>query len=208
MYAPSRYSLGDTEAALDLVDATGFCLLITSGEGTPALSHLPMIADRDRRVLRGHLARANPHAALLDRRRHHAVFTGSNAYVSPNWYVDKTRVPTWNYLAVEIEGEGRVIDAPQDVDAFLAALAAHFERRRHDLASDSEWTMDKLPPQKLERLRRGIVFFEMQIERISAKAKLSQSDDAADSDGAIRALSTGGDMQRAVAEAMRREQRR
>ncbi|MFZ5618548.1 MAG: FMN-binding negative transcriptional regulator [Pseudomonadota bacterium] len=202
MFTPPRYRLDDPQAAFDLIDDHGFCVLVTVTDPAPAISHLPMIADRARNILRGHLARANPHTALLDGRRHIAIFTGANAYVSPNWYRDRSRVPTWNYLTVHVEGVGRVIDAPEDVDALLAALSAHYESRRHDLAADEAWTMDKLPPEKLARLRRGIVAFEIAIDSVAAKAKLSQSDDEADRAGAIEALSSGDDMRRAIAKAM------
>lgn len=203
MPAQSRYRLEDRDAAYDLIEGHGFATLITQGDAAPEISHLPMIVDRGRGVLRGHLARANPHAALLGERRHVAVFTGADAYLSPNWYRDRSRVPTWNYLAVRVDGAGRVIDAPPEVDALLAALSAHHENRRHDLAADSVWTMAKIPPEKLDRLRRGIVAFEMTIDALSATAKLSQADDEADRAGAIKALSGGDDAQRAVAAAMR-----
>lgn len=200
---PARYRFDDADAAFDLIGEFGFATLVTGTDAMPAISHLPMIANRPRNVLRGHLARANPHAALLSGRRHAAIFTGANAYVSPNWYADKTRVPTWNYLAVRVEGAGRIIDEPEEVDAFLASLSSHFESRRHDLSTDREWTIDKLPPEKLERLRRGIVAFEISIESLEAKAKLSQADSETDRSGAIKALGSGGDMQRALADAMR-----
>lgn len=202
MFTPPRYRLDDQQAVFDLIADHGFATLVTQVEAAPAISHLPMIADRARNTLRGHLARANPHTALLEGRRHIAIFTGANAYISPNWYRDRSRVPTWNYLAVHIEGVGRVLDAPADVDALLAALSAHYESRRHDLAADEAWTMDKLPPERLERLRCGIVAFEMTIDTLAAKAKLSQSDDEADRTGAILVLSSGDDMQRATAKAM------
>lgn len=203
MYAPPAYRLEDQDAAFDLAAANGFGILITAMEGEPALSHAPMLADRKRNVLRGHLSRANAHAALLEKRRHVAVFTGPNAYISPNWYADKTRVPTWNYAAAHFSGEGRLITEPAEIDAFLADISAHFENRRHDIADDTAWTLEKMPAGKLARMRKGIVVFEIAIDRIEAKAKLSQTDTSEDRAGAVRALSAGDDMQRAVAKAMR-----
>ena len=203
MYRPPAYRIDDDAAALRLISDWAFATLATVHDGRIEFSQLPMIADAERRVLRGHLARANPHGGRIDGAMARALFTGPHGYISPNWYEDKTRVPTWNYMAVEIGGPVRVITAPDAVDAMLIDLSHHFESRRHDLDRDSEWKIDKLPSQKREALRKGIVAFELDIERIELKGKLSQKDKPADLDGAVNALSTGDESQRRLADAMR-----
>jgi len=203
MYRPPAYRIDDDAAAYRLISEWAFATLATVHDGAARLSQLPMIADPDRRVLRGHLARANPHASLIDGAIATALFTGPQGYISPNWYEDRTRVPTWNYLAVEFVGAVRVTTAPEDVDAMLIDLSHHFEQRRHDIDRDVEWTIDKLPAKKREALRAGIVAFEIDIERIELKGKLSQKDKPADLAGAISALSSGSEAQKALADAMR-----
>lgn len=203
MYRPPAYRIDDDAAAFRLISDWAFATLATVHDGEIQLSQLPMIADAERRVLRGHLARANPHAGRLDGERAIALFTGPQGYVSPNWYEDATRVPTWNYLAVEITGVLRVLTAPGEVDDMLIDLSHHFEQRRHDIDRDSEWKIDKLPPQKREALRAGIVAFELDIERIELKGKLSQKDKPADREGVIKALLQGDEAQRRLADAMR-----
>ncbi|MEZ5922110.1 MAG: FMN-binding negative transcriptional regulator [Parvularculaceae bacterium] len=203
MYRPPHYRIDDDAAAFRLIADHAFATLATVANGAPKLSQLPIIADNDRRVLRGHLARANPHSALLAGARGLALFAGADGYISPNWYVDRARVPTWDYQAVEVEGVIQIIDAPGDVDQLLTDLSHHFECRRHDLDRDVEWTIDKLPEKKRSALRNGIAAFELQIERIEMKAKLNQKDNAADRDGAIAALSSGDESQRKLADAMR-----
>ena len=203
MYRPPAYRIDDDASAFRLISERAFATLATVHDGAVEISQLPMIADETRRVLRGHLARANPHAGRIDGARATALFTGPQGYISPNWYEDRTRVPTWNYLAAEICGVIRVISAPDEVDALLIDLSHHFESRRHDLDRDSEWTIAKLPAKKREALRAGIVAFEIDIERIELKGKLSQKDKSADRDGAIAALSSGDEAQRRLADAMR-----
>ncbi|MGE0181724.1 MAG: FMN-binding negative transcriptional regulator [Parvularculaceae bacterium] len=203
MYRPPAYSIDDSAAAFRLISEWAFATLATVHDGAVELSQLPMIADPARRVLRGHLARANPHAGRIDGARATALFTGPQGYVSPNWYEDRTRVPTWNYMSVEIAGAIRVTKTEAEIDAMLIDLSHHFEGRRHDLARDAEWKIDKLPPKKREALRAGIVAFELDIERIELKGKLSQKDKPADRDGVILALSTGDEGQRRLADAMR-----
>lgn len=104
MYTPSAYRNDNRQSAFDFVAQYGFATLVANNGGSVASAHLPMIADSERNVLRGHLARANPYCELLDGVRHLAVFVGANAYVSPDWYGDAEQVPTWNYSAVHIAG--------------------------------------------------------------------------------------------------------
>jgi transcriptional regulator len=203
MYTPSAFRVEDPQAAFGLIDRFGFATLITVKEGRSVVSHLPMIADAERRVLRGHLARANPHSALIDGARHLAVFIGENAYVSPDWYEDATDVPTWNYSAAHVEGAARVFSDPEDVDALLNELSDRHEGRRHDLAEGRFWKLSKLPAEKLRRLRTAIVAFEIAADRIELKAKLSQNRNAADFARVIAKLERGDAMERAVANAMR-----
>jgi transcriptional regulator len=203
MYTPPAFRITDEEAAFSLADRYGFATLITVDGDSPVVSHLPMICDPDSRVLRGRLARANPHSSLLNGRQCRVLFIGANAYVSPDWYGDAEQVPTWNYSAVNIDGIARVIDDPALVDALLEELSDRHERRRHDLVNGKIWKIDKLSGEKLFRLRAAIVAFELSIDRIEFKAKLSQNKRAEDFQSVMSELAAGDDMQRAVADAMR-----
>jgi len=84
----------------------------------------------------------------------------------------------------------------------LIDLSHHFESRRHDLDRDVEWKIDKLPLKKREALRAGIFAFEIDIDRIELKRKLSQKDKPVDRDRAIEALLSGDEAQRHLADAM------
>jgi transcriptional regulator len=203
MYAPRAFKVEDAEATFDFVARNGFATLIAVEGGGAVVSHLPLLADRRRGVLRGHLARANPHAALIDGRRQTAVFMGADAYVSPDWYGDAEQVPTWNYSTVHVAGAARALTEAADVDALLEELSDHHERRRHDLANGRIWKLSKLPQEKLRKMRAAIVAFEIDIEEMAFKAKLSQNKDADDFQSVMAKLSSGDESQRAVAEDMR-----
>lgn len=191
MFTPPAFRWNDRPAAFALASDWNFALLITQGEEAPFVTHLPMLIDERRNVLRGHVARANPHGGHIDGRAHLAVFTGPNAYISPNWYGEaSTDVPTWNYVAVHIAGQGRILDEVCEIDQLLADLSAHEEQRRHDLDNGGEiWTMDKVPDDKHARLRRAIVAFEIDIARVEAKAKLSQNKSVETADAVADILS-------------------
>lgn len=202
MYTPSAFRNDDRHAAYDFIDSCGFAALVTAEAGETLITHLPMTVDRERGALLGHMARANPHASRIEGRRCTAVFLGPNAYVSPDWYDDATQVPTWNYIAAHVEGIGRPIEDPAEVDAVLSGLSNIHEHRRRDLDTGKLWRLEKLPAEKLRRMRAAIVVFEIIADRIELKEKLSQNKSAGERERIRLKLASGGEMQQAVAAAM------
>jgi transcriptional regulator len=140
-----------------------------------------VVYDRERHSLLLHVAAANPHANLADGERALVVFTGPHAYVSPAWYENHPAVPTWNYAAVHVYG--RTTRLPKErLRALVARLVATYEPR------GSSWKMGALPAAYMEKMLDGIAGFEIPIERIEGKFKLSQNRDAADRRRVIAAL--------------------
>jgi transcriptional regulator len=103
------------------------------------------------------------------------VFSGAHTYVSPSWYEQHPSVPTWNYVAVHAYGVPRVVQDPGRVRALLERLVRTFEEGRPD-----PWRMDSLSDTYIEGMMRGIVAFEIPIDRLEGKAKLSQNRSADD----------------------------
>lgn len=184
MYVPPAFRLEDETAIARLIADHAFGLLITAGEdGLPVATHLPLLFDRDRNVLEGHVAKANPQWRLLEEGRPAlAVFSGPHAYVSPSWYAGAPNVPTWNYAAIHVTGTARLVTEPAAMEAMQRRLVARFEE-----GFAEPWRMD-LPADYQAAMLKGIVCFEIAIERIEAKAKMSQNRKGEDRDGAIAAL--------------------
>ena len=178
MYTPSAFALDDPQAIADAIEANSFGLLVTSTGDEPVATHLPFRFDADRGAhgtLVGHMARANPQwqefASYADGGLALAIFSGPHAYVSPTWYGDGGPiVPTWNYVSVHAYGRPRIIEEASDVRALLGRLVETNER---DL--DPSWLLESQSDDYLARMLRGVVAFELPIERIEAKAKLSQN---------------------------------
>lgn len=205
MYRPPYTRWEDRAGALKLAADYNFGELITVADGAPLVTHMPFLIDESRNVLRGHFARANPHAAHVEGAAHLVVFRGPYAYVSPDWYgPSDSDVPTWNYLAVHVTGKGRTLTEKREIDAFLADLSAHEEARRPDLDRGGKiWTMDKVGAKDHARMRASIVAFEIDIEKVEAKAKLNQNKPPDSVAGVIKALGeSGSQMSEAVARAM------
>jgi transcriptional regulator len=127
------------------------------------------------------------------------VFQGPHAYVSPGWYRVHPSVPTWNYVAVHAYGRPAVIEAPDRVKALLARLVAVYEGGRA-----APWRFESLAADYVDGMIRGIVAFDLPIERLEGKAKLSQNRGAEDRVGAIQGLeATGEPLDTATAALMR-----
>ena len=202
MYRPQAFNIDDNSALFRVMRDNSFALLVSAGGGLVA-SHIPLSLNADGAgpgQLFGHVARANDQWRGFDGKTEAmAVFQGVHAYVSPSWYASETMVPTWNYVAVHAYGRPRVI-------ADAAAVRAHLERlvATYESPATGPWSMDRLPDDYVQRMIKGIVAFEMPIERLEGKFKLSQNRSAADRAGAIKGLEGSGDATaREVARLMR-----
>src|SRR3546814_7960736 len=86
--------------------------------------HAPVVLSDDRTTLQFHLARGNALTHHLGGAIALAVVQGPDAYVSASWYAEADQVPTWNYVAIEMEGVVRKLD-----DAELVAQLDRSEER-------------------------------------------------------------------------------
>jgi transcriptional regulator len=189
MYQPAHFREPDEARALALVEAYSFGLLVAVDDsGAPETSHLPFLVDRGARVLRTHVARANPLAKLAaSGRTMTAVFSGPHGYVSPRFYpTPRAHVPTWNYAVVHVAGPARVID-----DAGLRALVDELAAVREAGAAEP-WRLADAEPELPVGLLRAIVGIEVPMDRVEAKYKLSQNRSPEERAGVRRALAERG----------------
>ncbi len=131
----------------------------------------------DATTLQFHLARGNGLTKHLAGAPALAVVQGPDAYVSANWYADAaTAVPTWNYVAVEMEGVARKLGDAELV-AQLDTLSTLHEARAGE---NPPWTRAKMDANHFARLTGAITGFEMRISAWRPTVKLSQNKDAAE----------------------------
>jgi transcriptional regulator len=194
MYVPRAFAESDLAELHASMRAHPFATLVSAAGGAPFASHLPLLLDEASGglgTLLGHVARPNPHAAAFDDRTPAlAIFHGPHAYVSPRWYAGGPNVPTWNYVAVHALGRPRRIQDAGRVRELLARSAALFEA-----GAKEPWTLEAIPEGYAAGLQRGIVAFEIAIESLQGKRKLSQNKSPADRAGVVAALRAAGDEQ-------------
>lgn len=172
-------------------------LFLTTPEG-PRAAHMPLLG-LDGERFGFHLARGNALTPHLDGAQALVVVQGPDAYVSPDWYDLDDQVPTWNYVAVEMEGPvARMDDAA--LLALVDDLSTEHERR---LAPKPAWTRDKMSPGTAEKMMRGIVGFTLTVGEWRGTRKLGQNKPKAARLSVARALEAMGDttMSRWVLEA-------
>ena len=202
MYIPQGLEVEDLPTLHDFMTRNSFATLVGMLDGAPFATHLPLLVDPERGpkgTIVGHVARANPHGKLFDGRSAAlAIFTGPHAYVSPTWYNHPNVVPTWLYTAVHAYGTPRAIE---DADALRILLERMVETYERGFARP--WKLSSQAEKYLESMRRGIIAFEMPIERIEGKFKLNQTKSEADRRGTIAGLQSTDDlMAQEVAELM------
>ena len=182
MYIPKSNLETDPAVLYDFMQANNFATLITQQEGHLTATHLPFMVDTERGVLKAHLARANDQWKSFDGSEALVIFQGAHAYISPSWYETHPSVPTWNYATVHVYGVPVIRGDDAEMRTMLRELVANHERGR-----DPEWTMD-LPEDYLHKMMQAIVAFELKIDRIEGKFKLSQNRSEADQASVIAHL--------------------
>ncbi|QCB45534.1 FMN-binding negative transcriptional regulator [Hydrogenophaga sp. PAMC20947] len=201
MYLPPQFTAKDRQTACDVMRTHPFASLIsTDDEGLPFVTHIPLHLVADDAIpwkLLGHCARPNPHWRYLEARPRAVVtFLGPHAYLSPKVYPDLARVPTWNYVAVHVTVEARVIHEPEEKDAMLKSLIGD-----HEPPYAEQW--QGLGSDFAEKMLNGIVAFELTITQLQCKLKLNQHRPEA-FEATLEAYDAGDQSSRALATWMRR----
>lgn len=209
MHIPSSFRLHEESELLDFIVSYPLAALVTQANGQLNASHLPFLTrpDADSLVLASHINRANkiwqqcqPNDEVL------LIFTGPDAYISPNFYPSKQRdgkaVPTWNYSAVHVRGKIQFIHEPSWLIGFLSELSDHHEQRQKQVKQQKPWHMSDAPDGYIEKLCKAIVGVEVMVESIEGQMKYSQNKTSEDFSGVVTGLSQGSEQQRLVAKTM------
>ncbi|CAL1519905.1 FMN-binding negative transcriptional regulator [Chitinophaga sp. MM2321] len=178
----------DTIAAFIRENAFGM-LVNVDDAGTPHATHIPvtLVEKKDGRfVLHGHIAKENPQWNWFTRGTALMVFTAPHAYISSSWY-EKEKIPTWNYIAVHIHGAMRIMDEATLLQS-LEVLMDHYEA-----PSACPVHISDITPKSLENNMKAIVGFEMDVQEVNARFKLSQNKNDHDYFSVITHLRARGD---------------
>lgn len=168
MHPNPQFRTEDRALMEALIAEIGFGMVFLATPDGPRVAHTPLLSTLDGAV-QFHLARANALARHLDGSTALVTVNGPDAYVSPRWYDDRDTVPTWDYVALELEGRVRRM-AEEGLEAFLHALIARHEGR----IPGEPWQAREASPAMWTKLLKGIVGFEMEVQAWRPTIKLSQ----------------------------------
>jgi len=199
MYIPPPFAETDQPTIEAFLRQHSFGLLVSTVEGVPFASHLPLLletAAQTKGFLLGHMARANPQWQALACQAVLAIFAGPHAYVSPSWYEDQQVVPTWNYAAVHVYGTAQIVDSREALRQLVERTVQVYESML-----PAPWQLDARASY-VDGLLDQIVGFRIAIERVEAKFKLSQNQPLARQQRVAQALAEQGGEAAAVAALM------
>lgn len=173
MYAQTHDRVEDQARLLEFVREFSFGLLVTARQGSPQATQLPFLVRQAGHGLRllAHMAKANPHwhdfAAGAAPAQGLAIFTGPHAYISPRHYERPNSVPTWDYVAVHARGRMHLLEGREEKLEALRLLSAQH---------DPGWlpAFERHPGAAVERRLNAIVAFELRVDRLEGRYKLSQ----------------------------------
>jgi transcriptional regulator len=188
MYLPKHFKIKDEEEIFAFIEANAFGQLISNVKGRHFATHLPFLLSADRTTLFAHLAKQNPQHTEIENQEALITFSGPHAYISPSWY-STPGVPTWNYQAVHVYGQCKLVSQPVEIKAIVEKLTHNYEA-----GYPSPWQ-----PEYHAAMLNAIIGVKIDINEIQAKYKLSQNRPAQDQTQVIRELGKSGAKELAAA---------
>ena len=170
MYIPSFNQITDPQEAISFMQRYSFATIVTVKDGVPTATHLPLVVKEvdGQIIILSHFAKANPQSSDIIDNRALVIFTEPHAYISPKNYEKEQNVPTWNYLAVHAYGNCTLLDGEENKVALLKETIKYY---------DAEYLKqyDSLPDNYKQKMMKGIVAFQIVVDDLQAKKKLSQN---------------------------------
>ncbi len=199
MYVPQYYREEDREKILAFLRQNNFPALVSFDGEKPIATHTPVeVADDEngRLTIYGHISRANPQWKTFGEHELLLIFQGAHTYISPRWY-NHVNVPTWNYMMIHVYGNVRIVQGDE--------LFALLRRLVHNHEANTQYSLENLPQDFVQKEMKGIVGFAIDVTRIDAGYKLSQNRNDEDHENVTRELDKRGEDSVKVAMAMRKK---
>lgn len=201
MYIPKINLMTDRQEAIRFMKRYNFATIVTVKDGASNATHLPFVIEQrgDSIVLISHFAKANPQASELSGCKPLVIFAEPHAYISTKHYEHSENVPTWNYIAVHAYGSATLLETEGDKIQVLEKSIKFFE-------ADYMEQWNALSENYKYGLIKGITAFEIVVEDLQAKKKISQNRSPKEQNNIIAELGSSTDSsQTDIAAYMRRD---
>ena len=165
-----RYLMTDHDEVKRLIRAHPWATFVSPTSTGLVASHYPalLLDDEDGIVIASHFGRPDEQSHELGRHEVLVIVQGPHDYVSPSLYAPGDLVPTWNHVTAHLYGTPEILSDDENY-AMLSRLTDHFEHHRpqgRSLREDEEGT---------RRQAKGTVGVRLRVDRVEARAKLSQN---------------------------------
>lgn len=212
MYLPTPFQETDASVVKTLMASNPQATLVLANDEGLLADHIPLLLHETadgRWLLQGHVARGNTLWRLLPAKAL-VIFQGPNCYISAGFYPSKQRdgkvVPTWNYVALHLQGELRAVDDAGWLRDLLTRLTAEHEQAQSALGSAAAattgqvspaqvsrpWQLTDAPSDYIDKLLKAVVGIEFEVTGWQCKAKVSQNQSAENQQGVIAGLTAPG----------------
>ena len=166
----AQYRPGDVR---DLITEFPLAWLCAAGGRAELAAHLPLLGEYDGdgvlTHLLGHIPRRHPLVpAWQADARVLVLFTGPQAYISPEQAGVSNWAPTWNFAQLSIEGELTLL--PDATGAALTALVDAMEAGR-----DQPWSISALG-ERYDGMEKRVIAFRVRVTRVVGRFKLGQDE--------------------------------
>jgi transcriptional regulator len=195
MYVPAFNKFEDQHKVVAFMQRYSFATIISVTNNLPVATHLPFLVKQtdDKIILSSHFAKANPQCRDIIGTTALVIFTEPHAYISPRNYEKEQNVPTWNYLAVHAYGKCVLLDSEESKAELLKATILNYE-------SDYLKQWDNLTDDYKHKMMKGIMAFQIEVNDLQAKAKLSQNRSEKEQENIINELGNKTDpLEKAIA---------
>lgn len=189
MYIPDIYVNENRDEILRFIEENSFAILVNQSNGKINATHIPLFIEKSKEnqlILSGHISKLNPqYENFSENGSALAIFSGAHSYISSSWY-DYEEVPTWNYLAVHVEGKIEILNEEQKL-LHLENLVNKYEKNSENPISTQSLS------EKTMRQANGILAFNIIVNNIDAVKKLSQNKSENNKKSIISHLEKSGD---------------
>ncbi|GHC49179.1 FMN-binding negative transcriptional regulator [Ulvibacter litoralis] len=181
MYPPPHHQSEDLQKMIAVIKQYPLGMLISAKEGTPYITHIPIVYNEQTGKLVAHIDASNPQLATLqDGAEVTVVFKGPDTYISPSIYTTK-QLPTWNYIIVHVTGTITLINDPEAAKETMVAMTEFLE------GTTQKFVLEKDDP-RMDRFINYIQAFDITITNWEGKFKLSQDKNPKDYEHAKQEL--------------------
>lgn len=201
LYVPNLFDkpVSSKQSSLQLIKNYNFAILINCNNSNCNVSHVPIhVSTSGHKKLLLHLAKANPHSLALEEFAQNQegtckiIFSGPHGYISPKWYNEnwQNQVPTWNFAAIHVNiSKCRLITNDIEKMSFLQTMCNENEeytlKRVQQLEEQgissvspidaNAYKMEQANKEYIAMLLKEITVFELDVDNIEEKWKLSQN---------------------------------